>query len=1117
MERRKKRKELDKARHSPKAETLAVRGAGGQALPSPHGGGLPVHLFMELTSLESSVREAAAEGLATELRKSQEEFERFGWEHRDNGTGAVPLEAEKNDGLDNCAPPVRYAVRRLIRGSPLPERQGFALGLTVVVGSVPAIRVDSIMKLVFQFLEVSSSRKGQEVRDSLIGRLFAYGALARSGRVAAEWASQKSSTSIKEILAQVTILSGKKRYLREPAVSVILDLGEELPVEVLLDQVIKSDGLREWFEKAPEKVRSRGSVFGKLLPYPFSANVFFSREHLSLLLPCFKESTFCLPRVHGIWHVLLDILLPAVVSHDEDSSSHPNSSKKQKRTRKSNSYEEIAKISHLVFDILLLLLPRLPKIFIEVVLSHKLVHCLMDILSTKSSWLYSAAQKFMGELVSWVGNDDDRRVAVILSIAKHSNCRFDCITQTNTVRGLISRFHTCSGRVLLVQNLMSLFVDESGLADEPSDASQTTDENSERDSPEGKDPAGILGNTDFLKNWIIDSLPRVLKTLKINPVSNPSDPEEAVKLGLFSASLGTEVTSFELQEKFTWPKVATSSSLCRSCIEQLQLLIEDAQKGDESRLLPSSPDSNDLGSFFMCFLNTMCNIPSVSLSRALSNEDEKAFKNLLAMETRLYQEERRIGHGLEANKLHALRYLLIQLLLQLVLRPQEFSDAAAELIICCKKAFPGLDDDGSPELMDVLMDTLLSLVPQSSSPMCYAIEQVFRFFCDDITDDGLLRILHIVKKDLKPPRRQVADADDDDSDDDDEDLFGIEDTEEANEPKTLGSEDSDDGVDDSEAVTGAKAAEEHNEKGEEPSAPDAYESDMAMMDIATLCCPVQTPSLNPFGDIPSKESRLGTRFELTTLLFLQICIEPSNPRVVMVYSYLIQAFVNSHSSDGRKQLGERIRGIMQKKIFRGKECPKGSEVEISTLEALLGKSLRLAFRSRINAVSLMEQVFEILRRLLDDYFDNKKSRVKSVFIKEVFRRHPWVARQLFDLLLEKCNGAKSEFRRIEALELVDSALKSLALSQKGDASSDASKFLKKHVPSFSRLICQLLSRFPEKQSRRAEVRRFCCKILDALTSHNLLKSFTKQLTPEAYSACESKLGNQFHLLKKPAK
>lgn len=101
-----------------------------------------------------------------------------------------------------------------------------------------------------------------------------------------------------------------------------------------------------------------------------------------------------------------------------------------------------------------------------------------------------------------------------------------------------------------------------------------------------------------------------------------------------------------------------------------------------------------------------------------------------------WSQERRIGHGLEANKLHALRYLLIQLLLQLVLRPQELYDAAAELIICCKKAFPEvaqhesvdeedeLDDDGSPELMDVLMDTLLSLLPQSSSPMCYAIEQV---------------------------------------------------------------------------------------------------------------------------------------------------------------------------------------------------------------------------------------------------------------------------------------------------------------------------------------------------------------------------------------------------------
>jgi len=70
-----------------------------------------------------------------------------------------------------------------------------------------------------------------------------------------------------------------------------------------------------------------------------------------------------------------------------------------------------------------------------------------------------------------------------------------------------------------------------------------------------------------------------------------------------------------------------------------------------------------------------------------------------------------------------------------LLRPGEYSEAASELIICCKKAFPASDlpessgeDDveggDAPELMDVLVDTLLSLLPQSSAPMRSSIEQV---------------------------------------------------------------------------------------------------------------------------------------------------------------------------------------------------------------------------------------------------------------------------------------------------------------------------------------------------------------------------------------------------------
>lgn len=64
----------------------------------------------------------------------------------------------------------------------------------------------------------------QEAKDNLLGRLFAYGSLTRSSRISEQWKSDKSSSIVKDFVGTVTSLAAKKRYLSEPAVSVILDL-----------------------------------------------------------------------------------------------------------------------------------------------------------------------------------------------------------------------------------------------------------------------------------------------------------------------------------------------------------------------------------------------------------------------------------------------------------------------------------------------------------------------------------------------------------------------------------------------------------------------------------------------------------------------------------------------------------------------------------------------------------------------------------------------------------------------------------------------------------------------------------------------------------------------------
>ncbi|CBI35443.3 unnamed protein product, partial [Vitis vinifera] len=1184
MERRKKRKALDKERHGVSSENheskpvqtgSELKDADDikeQPASSPSSGLPEFHItvFKDLVSINASVREAAVETMVMELQEVQKVYDKLG--KKELVERGLQLEAEKDDGLNNCAPSLRYAVRRLIRGvssSRECARQGFALGLTILVNKIPSIKVQSFLKLIVDLLEVSSSMKGQEAKDCLLGRLFAYGALVRSGRLVEEWISDKNTPYIKEFTSLIISLAAKKRYLQEPAVSVILDLVEKLPTEALLSHVLEAPGMNDWFEGATEvgnpdalllalKIREKNSldskIFDKLLPNPFSPSKLFATSHLSSLVNCLKESTFCQPRIHSVWPVLVNSLLPDVVFQDEDVVSS-SSIKKHKRSRKcSSSEEDIAKNlrcfcevliegsllpsshdrKHLAFDVLLLLLPRLPASFIPIVLSYKLVQCLMDILSTKDTWLHKVAQYFLKELSDW----------------KHSSGRFDCITRTKTVKDLMAEFKTESGCMLFIQNLTSMFVDEGHASEEPSDQSQTTDDNSELGSAEDKESVGPSGNSDFLRSWVVDSLPSILKYLKLDPEAKFRVQKEILKFlavqGLFSSSLGTEVTSFELQEKFRWPKAATSSALCRMCIEQLHIR-----------------EPIDLGSYFMRFLSTLRNIPSVSLFQTLSNEDEKAFTKLQAMESRLCREERNLRLSATANKLHALRYLLIQLLLQVLLRPGEFSEAASELILCCKKAFSSsdllessgedeLDGDETPELMNVLVDTLLSLLPESSAPMRSAIEQVFKYFCDDVTDDGLLRMLRVIKKDLKPARHQDAESEDDS--DDDDDFLDIEEAEEIDEAETGETGESDEQTDDSEAVVGVEAVEEIPEASDDS---DGGMDDDAMFRMDTYLARIFKERKNQAGGETAHSQLVLFKLRVLSLLEIYLHENPGKPQVLSVYSNLAQAFVKPHTAEGSEQLGQRIWGILQKKIFKAKEYPKGEAVQLSTLESLLEKNLKWASkpfkkkrssenpskkkqsasRNRHKMIGSLAQnsifwilkildarkfpeselqgFFDIFKRVLVGYLDSKKIQIKSNFLKEIFRRRPWIGHHLLGFLLEKCGNAESEFRRVEALDLVIEILKSHVFFNTGVKGQEASKkMLKSHLPKLGLLIKVLVTNMPEKQARRTHVRKFCGKVFQMISTSNLTKSFLKDLPPDAHVACETHLGEAFLALKK---
>ncbi|KAL0686329.1 hypothetical protein Bca4012_053177 [Brassica carinata] len=649
---------------------------------------------------------------------------------------------------------------------------------------------------------------------------------------------------------------------------------------------------------------------------------------------------------------------------------------------------------HLALDILLLLLPKLPASFLQHFLSFKFVQCLMDTLSAKYSWLHK----------------------------RHSEGKFDNVTRTKTVKDLAGEFETEDGCTLFLQSLMNLFVDEQHVTEETG---------------------------DVLRSWIIESLPGVLKHAKLAPEAKLRVQKPIMKFlavqGLFVASLGTEVTSFELQEKFKWPETATPASLCSMCIEQLQLLLSNSQKIETTL---EQPDDDPV-SYFMKFLSTLQSIPSVSHFRSLNEADE--------------------------NVCHALRHLVVQLLLKIFLHPGEFSEAASELSVCCDKAFSSSldllesdgegEDDGEeePTVMDVL---------------------VFKYFYQDVTSDGLLRMLRVIKKNLKLARHQ------DDLDDDEEDCLAIEDEEEEDENEEMG------------------------ETGEH-------------VDHMAVDMEIFKEKKNQSGGETAQSQLVLSKLHVLSLLEIYLHENPESPQVMTVYLNLAQAPVNPSTAESSQQLLNRICGIIYKKIFKSRELFKDGSLELSALASLLEKNLKLAAKpfkskkksgpdpskkkwnqhkmigslaqnstywvlkiidSRGFSETELEMVLDVFRMVLFGYFDSKKSQIK------------------------KSVNPKVDFRRVKALGLVSEGLRSLVSVSK-ETREESKKRMKSHMGKLSCLVKELVENVPEKQVRRAKVRKFCGRVFKIVSSLRLTKSFLKGLGPDGQRGCETALGDLFLNLK----
>lgn len=1182
-----------------------------------------MELYWKLASGDASVREEAAVALVRDLLQSQQQQEKGAHVHKEEGDAAHHHQSSNNyhqaaeevllgasaedEGLRNCTPAVQYALRRLVRGvasSRESARQGFAMALASVLEALPLVRVDYVLKLIKKSLEVTSSMKGQEKRDGLLGQLFALGAVVRSGRLVADDEDTKHANLARDIAEQLLSLANKKVFLREPAITLLLHLIDKLPPSLLQDSVLSSSLLQETLcvdinngsadslllaLRLQEQLPTSVVESCPLLPNSRSTHALFEPSHLLSLLPVLKDSSSCHPRVHPVWSTLIELLF--LDSNAEGRRQTPSKKKKRRKMERNEAVETVDQrvvsfwtlvvdkslltSSHerkyLAMELLQLVLARLSAQSSGFVLSRTLVRCVLDILADKGNLLYKSAQRCLEFICEWAKADEQCLVAVILSLQQGSHGKFDTLSKTQTVKQLVAMLKSKEVCFLLYDKLVELFnggKSASFAAPQLQLLSNGTDDQygPERDDRKEQEKLGTDGvkSGEFQRYWVLDQICSFVKQIHVESELRVSLQKEVLKFltvnALFVGSSGVKCTVQGLQEEVKFPEVPIPENIRKLCLARLQSVLVDVlptaslvkdntNTAGKDELVQKTSGSSDLRFFFLELCDMLDKIPRVTRVQPVSEDDKDAINALRSCVSQLYAVIQKAENE-KSQKIQAMCSLLMQLLLQSV-TAAHVNEIAAELIICCERVFGELievdakgddqEEEDSPVFMDVLVDILLSLLAQASAPIRAAAEQVFKSFCGDLTESAMLSLLRVVKKQLRSARRMAAtpldvgDSDEDqfleveDSDEDmndDDDHVNMDDNTEKPEGKELHTLDSD--TDDD--VKGGEGNQSQNNHDSETSK-DNSDSDMddeAMFRIDTHLANLlkQKGAVGDKGEGKDAQTQLQHfKFRVLSLVEYFFQKKSSSHLCLTALPHLLQAFVFSCSVGGNSQLAGRIGSILQMKLFKSKQYPKGEEVDKASVECFLQRCVKLVSRSKVKKVREVaqscslwlvkvlhgqplqegderENLRGIIQDAMNDFFSQKKSHLKAPFFRELFMRFPGLGMANLGLLLDRCVNSRSEYLQHEALLLVNFILQ----FNTGKESGQFRECLMQHLPALSGVLVGLIEKPPSKGPRKSEARRFCLSLLKVVSQELPEKPVKKLIGKPAYNLCLSHLG-----------
>ncbi|KAJ3108275.1 DNA-directed DNA polymerase [Phlyctochytrium planicorne] len=360
--------------------------------------------YWNLASLDQSIRLDAAQSLCSELKNRSE----------------IPLNAD-GDVEDNELPEdLAYGLKRLIRGLPSSRggaRQGFAIALTELLQSIPEIPISYVLDLLEQSTVVTKSMKGQEQKDLYFGKLFGLRAICLSGCIVRE---SCSDDDLSRIFATIFTCYHAKSFLREACYDILIrillslaDSGESQRIlsrkEQIKNAVGDVSGVEElWLAMTIQKHPSLDclKLVRVLTSWP-RPKTLLHIKNVEKLATIFKDASYTNPRLHSIWDATLDLIL-----------NNQNSHMSLRDFWKSCVEEPLMVSNHerkyLALQVVSQLLPRIESEDFGLVLSPRIIRCLVDNTGKPKNLLCNAANTVVQQIQDIAKSDSQKCLQVLM-------------------------------------------------------------------------------------------------------------------------------------------------------------------------------------------------------------------------------------------------------------------------------------------------------------------------------------------------------------------------------------------------------------------------------------------------------------------------------------------------------------------------------------------------------------------------------------------------------------------------------------------------------------------------------------------------------------------------------